>query len=478
MKLLIMTNSPEHFPDHFCLIHERGDESVKRIIISIIAALSITCAAAAVSYAADDSQYSVELNGTKLDAAAYDVEGTVYLPLRAVCEALGYSVGWSAEDHTATLSKDGIKISVNLNSSSVTEGDHQYFIGVMPASAKAYLTQDFFNDSLGLSITQDQSDKSFSLESAGTEIGVSIKNMKETSSDGKLDVTLNYPQLSGLSDQAVQDRINALFKQEAASAKQEGLDNIKDYPSSLSPNKYETYFDYRIKYNRNNLLSVIFLDYQYTGGAHGSTIQKAYTLDLQTGKEFTMKDLFKTGSDYASLFNSTVKQGIKDRELYELTTFSAISADQAFYLDNSGVSVYFQQYEYFPYAAGIQAFTLDYRALKDMLVPSLSFLCRTEKALSSGVKNQLNTGDIGSVSLKGNPTTGYTWQYKIQDESIVKPDTESSVPDSGLTGAGSTFTWKFKALKPGTTTITFRYYRPWEGNENALQTEEYTVTVL
>jgi inhibitor of cysteine peptidase len=220
--------------------------------------------------------------------------------------------------------------------------------------------------------------------------------MKETSSDGKLDVTLNYPQLSGLSDQAVQDRINALFKQEAASAKQEGLDNIKDYPSSLSPNKYETYFDYRIKYNRNNLLSVIFLDYQYTGGAHGSTIQKAYTLDLQTGKEYTMKDLLKTGSDYASLFNSTVKQGIKDRELYELTTFSAISTDQAFYLDNSGVSVYFQQYEHFPYAAGIQAFTLDYRALKDILDPSLSFLCRTEKALSSGVKNQLNTGDMAA----------------------------------------------------------------------------------
>lgn len=451
---------------------------MKRIMISIAAALSITCAAAVVAYAADDSQYAVELNGTKLDAVAYDVGGTVYLPLRAVCEALGYSVGWSAENHTATLSKDGTIISVNLNSSSVTEGNHQYFIGVMPASAKAYLTQDFFNDSLGLVIAPDRENKSINLESVGTETGVSIKNVNETSGDGKLDVTLNYPQLSGLTDQAVQDRINSLFRQEAASAKQEGLDNIKDYPPSLSPNKYETYFDYRIKYNRNNILSVIFLDYQYTGGAHGSTIQKAYTLDLQTGKEYTMKDLFKTGSDYAALFNGEVRQGIKDRELYELTTFSAISADQAFYLDNNGVSVYFQQYEYFPYAAGIQAFTLDYPALKDVLDPSLSFLCGTEKALSSDTKNQLNTGDTGSVTLKGNPTTGYTWQYKIQDESVVKLDTESSVPDSGLIGAGSTFTWNFKALKPGTTTITFKYYRTWEGEASALQTEEYTVTVL
>jgi inhibitor of cysteine peptidase len=348
---------------------------VKRIITSTVIALSILCAAAAVAYAADDSQYAVELNGTKLDAVAYDVGGTVYLPLRAVCEALGYSVGWSAEDHTVTLSKDGTKLSVNLNSSSMTEGDHQYFIGVMPASSKAYLTQDFFNDSMGLKITPDRENKSFSLESAAKETGVTIKNVNETSGDGKIDVTLNYPQISGLADQAVQDRVNSLFRQEAASAKQEGQENLKDYPPSLSPNKYETYFDYRIKYNRNNILSVIFLDYQYTGGAHGSTIQKAYTLDLQTGKEYAMEDLFKTGSDYAALFNGEVRQGIKDRELYELATFSAISADQAFYLDNSGVSVYFQQYEYFPYAAGIQTFTLDYPALKDVLDPSLSFLC-------------------------------------------------------------------------------------------------------
>ena len=450
---------------------------IKRIITSILVILPVMCFAAVGSYAADDSQYSVELNGIKLNAAAYEEGGALYLPLRAVCEALGYSVGWSAEDHTVTLAEDGTKISINLNSYSITEGDHQYYIDEMAMNGKAYLSQDFFNDSMGLKISRDQANKSVSLESSGAKTGVVIKTVNETSGDGKIDITLKYPQISGLKDQTVQDRINSMFTQEAASARQEGLDNVKDYPEGMSPNKYETYFDYRIKYNRNSLLSVIFLDYQYTGGAHGSTVQKAYTLDLQTGEEYAMKDLFKTDSDYAARFNGEVRQGIKDRDLYELTTFSAVSADQAFYLDNSGVSIYFQQYEYFPYAAGIQAFLLDYPAIKDLLNPDLSFLCRTVKTLSAGAKNTLSTGDTGSVTLKGNPTTGYTWQYKISDESVVKLDTESSVPDSGLIGAGSTSVWNFKALKPGTTTITFKYYRTWEGEASTLQTAEYIVTV-
>jgi len=50
---------------------------------------------------------------------------------------------------------------------------------------------------------------------------------------------------------------------------------------------------------------------------------------------------------------------------------------------------------------------------------------------------------------------------------------EEIVPDSDLIGAGSTFTWTLKALKPGITRITFKYYRDWEGESSV--TPENTV---
>jgi inhibitor of cysteine peptidase len=49
------------------------------------------------------------------------------------------------------------------------------------------------------------------------------------------------------------------------------------------------------------------------------------------------------------------------------------------------------------------------------------------------------------------------------------PAGQKVVSDSvtpGIVGAGSTFTWYFKAYKPGTATITFKYYRPWEGEQS------------
>jgi inhibitor of cysteine peptidase len=451
----------------------------KRILTSLTMALTIVCCSAVVSFADETVSYSVEMNGTKLSTPAYDQYGYLYLPLRAVSETLGYTVEWSGKDHTVTLKNAADTIAIDFNRSSVTDGGHQYYGDSQIIDGKAYMSDEFFNDSFGVKVEADAAKRTVSMESV-TENSITIENVNETSGNDKIDIELKYPQISGLANQTVQDKLNAFFKGEADAARQEGLTYSVDYPEGMT-NKYQTYFDYRVKYNQNDLLSVVLLDYQYMGGAHGSTIQKAYTFDLTTDEEYAMKELFKTGSDYLAPFNSIVKTGIKDRDLFELTTFSAIAADQAYYLDNTGVTVYFQQYEYFPYAAGIQTFRVDYEALADLLNPELGLAGSTDNqtvtVLTEGKDNTLKVGDSCSVTLEGNPTTGYTWQCEIGDDRIVSLTNESSTPDSALIGAGSTFHWTFKALKPGETTVTFRYYRPWEGNANFPQTVEYQIIV-
>jgi inhibitor of cysteine peptidase len=95
------------------------------------------------------------------------------------------------------------------------------------------------------------------------------------------------------------------------------------------------------------------------------------------------------------------------------------------------------------------------------------------------VKNQLKCdGKTVIISLDGNPTTGHTWQYHVNQDDIIKEESKQYKQDNdsiGLDGAGGTYTWIFSALKEGTAEITFEYLRPWE--KQLIKTKTYICTV-
>ena len=69
-----------------------------------------------------------------------------------------------------------------------------------------------------------------------------------------------------------------------------------------------------------------------------------------------------------------------------------------------------------------------------------------------------------TIELEGNPSTGYTWDGKDVDASILKQEGEVEFKSSnpGLIGSGGIMTLTFKAQKAGTTTLNLIYHRPWE----------------
>jgi len=332
--------------------------------------------------AATGEQLAVGLDGTAMEAAAYIKEGDVYLPLRAVAEALGYEVQWSGETQTVSVSRPGENIVIELSNDKITADDHVYYMsGGTIIGDRTYMRADFFSDNLGLKVRRDGQNGIVQLESV-KENAISIKTVKETSEDDKIEMSIQYPQIDGLADKTVQDSINSVLEKSAANARDEGLENVEEMEEARasgymgSPNKCGTYFDYRLKYNQGGLLSVVCMDYQYAGGAHGSTVQSSHTFNLKTGEEYQLKDLMKNDADYVALINNTVRNEINERVkegmLLEITPFETIKDGQDFYLADNAVVIYFQQYEYWPYAAGIQEFPVDFSALKDMLQPALA----------------------------------------------------------------------------------------------------------
>jgi len=96
------------------------------------------------------------------------------------------------------------------------------------------------------------------------------------------------------------------------------------------------------------------------------------------------------------------------------------------------------------------------------------------------VKPEVTIGNDGyaivergvQFSFAANATTGFSWAQKTDGSSVVlekefytSPKTEEH--GVALAGQGGTQYYDYRAVKPGTTTITFTYQRAWENNPPA-----------
>lgn len=97
---------------------------------------------------------------------------------------------------------------------------------------------------------------------------------------------------------------------------------------------------------------------------------------------------------------------------------------------------------------------------------------------------RLKVGEAASLSIEGNPTTGYTWQHASATGNVLVTD-QGSQPknpqkegERPMVGAPSMMDYSFKGVKKGTDTITFKYRRSFEPESIApVKTVTWEVTV-
>lgn len=176
----------------------------KVLLMGVI--LTLFLSMQAYSFAAADDQTAIELDGTKIKAAAYIDEGNIYLPLRAVSEALGYKVRWSGKDNPISVSKTGENIMIDLKNYTITANDHTYYMSgdyLDNAANKdttventIYMRANFFSENLALKTQWDKSNEKVKLEKT-TENKITIKTIKEASENEEIKMTLQYPQING-----------------------------------------------------------------------------------------------------------------------------------------------------------------------------------------------------------------------------------------------------------------------------------------
>lgn len=90
----------------------------------------------------------------------------------------------------------------------------------------------------------------------------------------------------------------------------------------------------------------------------------------------------------------------------------------------------------------------------------------------------IKVGESITHELEGNPTTGYTWQFKAENPEIVKISEEITAENTdGMVGTPSKFKYKIEGVKAGSTQILFTYQRSWETGVAPAETDTLSINV-
>jgi hypothetical protein len=127
--------------------------------------------------------------------------------------------------------------------------------------------------------------------------------------------------------------------------------------------------------NGSHILSFYIDHFAFTGGAHGLQTRQFTVVNLWTGKELNLQDIFKANSDaqLGSILSEKIhemnhlptSQSLKDAGFFSDT----VKPTDNFYLTRNGIGFFYNQYDIAPYASGSIDVFIPYREVKELLVP-------------------------------------------------------------------------------------------------------------
>ncbi|MBA1203414.1 protease inhibitor I42 family protein [Pseudomonas capeferrum] len=92
----------------------------------------------------------------------------------------------------------------------------------------------------------------------------------------------------------------------------------------------------------------------------------------------------------------------------------------------------------------------------------------------------LVSGQILTLRLPSNPTTGYRWLVQHPAANILRslgPEVYTDPEEAGLVGSAGRSLWRFQAKAPGESHLILVYQQPWAPEVKPVKTFDCAVTV-
>ncbi|WP_163537047.1 DUF3298 and DUF4163 domain-containing protein [Gracilibacillus sp. YIM 98692] len=166
---------------------------------------------------------------------------------------------------------------------------------------------------------------------------------------------LKYPQVSDVKDEKMEEKINKQLLQYIKDSYKEYKQNEKMAKKYDFKADYQT--EYEVKYNKAPKLSILTSNYIFSGGAHGNTTVQSFNYDVEEGKRVVLTDILKTEEQRKDVQEYVWEYAIERPDIFypDLKKEDVkLHADTAFYYNDDGITLVFQQYEIAPYVSGNQ----------------------------------------------------------------------------------------------------------------------------
>ncbi len=204
----------------------------------------------------------------------------------------------------------------------------------------------------------------------------------QSTEDTSAYVRIIYPQIAGLRNSAIQNKINSFLKTEFMQANSWFEDFIADtdYISEFPPDwAFSFECDFRITYNSNEILSLVLDYYEFTGGAHGNYYSVGYNIRVSDGEPIYLNNILKPNSIQAlsefcveEILDMFDANSLNDAGFFEDAL--TISDDQDFFITPDDLVIQFDPYEVAPFAMGSIEVKLNFGKIKNILRENLPFL--------------------------------------------------------------------------------------------------------
>lgn len=188
-----------------------------------------------------------------------------------------------------------------------------------------------------------------------------------------LSYKIEYPEFCSFYFQTCLPKVNKFYRNKALEYKRYcetelfcmAVEQYKDAIKNDFPvREFEALQVYEVTYLHSCIISIYYDRYEYTGGAHGNTIRKSETWQLQRCGLLRLERLVFCSPDYKTYILSEVESQIKKNPDIYFENYKELIAEtfniNSFYCTPDGIVVYYQQYDIAPYSSGIREFLIPY----------------------------------------------------------------------------------------------------------------------